>query len=128
MISKFSIGEVAKIHNITVETLRHYDRVGLLKPSYTNENTGYRYYSTKDFIILDLIKQCKSMGLSLEEIKSIIENYTSPESMLQVIGKQKKIINEKIEELMNNLENIEVYNYDISGKDNILTVILELYS
>ena len=94
MISKFSIGEVAKIHNITVETLRHYDRVGLLKPSYTNENTGYRYYSTKDFIILDLIKQCKSMGLSLEEIKSIIENYTSPESMLQVIGKQKKIINE----------------------------------
>ena len=99
MISKFSIGEVAKIHNITVETLRHYDRVGLLKPSYTNENTGYRYYSTKDFIILDLIKQCKSMGLSLEEIKSIIENYTSPESMLQVIGKQKKIINEKIEEL-----------------------------
>ena len=99
MISKFSIGEVAKIHNITVETLRHYDRVGLLKPSYTNENTGYRYYSTKDFIILDLIKQCKSMGLSLEEIKSIIENYTSPESMLQVIGKHKKIINEKIEEL-----------------------------
>ena len=36
--------------------------------------------------------------------------------------------NEKIEELMNNLENIEVYNYDISGKDNILTVLLELYS
>lgn len=36
--------------------------------------------------------------------------------------------NEKIEELMNNLENIEIYNYDISGKDNILTVILELYS
>lgn len=36
--------------------------------------------------------------------------------------------NEKIEELINNLENIEVYNYDISGKDNILTVILELYS
>ena len=36
--------------------------------------------------------------------------------------------NEKIEELLNNLENIEVYNYDISGKDNILTVILELYS
>ena len=104
MISKFSIGEVAKIHNITVETLRHYDRVGLLKPSYTNENTGYRYYSTKDFIILDLIKQCKSMGLSLEEIKSIIENYTSPESMLQVIGKQKKIINEKIEELKNSVK------------------------
>lgn len=43
MKSKFSIGEVAKIHNITVETLRHYDRVGLLRPSYINSSTGYRY-------------------------------------------------------------------------------------
>ena len=99
MKSKFSIGEVAKIHNITVETLRHYDRVGLLKPSYINSSTRYRYYSAKDFIILDLIKQCKAMGLSLDEIKSIIENYTSPESVLHTIRKQKVIINEKIKEL-----------------------------
>lgn len=99
MESRFSIGQVAKIHNMTIETLRHYDRVGLLRPSYTNKETGYRYYSAKDFIILDLIKQCKSMGLSLEEIKNIIENYTSPESVLDVIGRQKVIIDKKIEEL-----------------------------
>lgn len=106
MKAKFSIGEVAKIHNVTVETLRHYDRVGLLKPSYINSNTGYRYYSTKDFIILDLIKQCKAMGLSLDEIKSIIENYTSPESVLHVIRKQKAIIDEKIKELNKIKDNI----------------------
>lgn len=35
---------------------------------------------------------------------------------------------EKIEEIIDNLEKIEIYNYDISGNDNILTVILELYS
>lgn len=99
MKTKFSIGQVAKIHNITIETLRHYDRIGLLRPSYINKETGYRYYSAKDFIILDLIKQCKSMGLSLEEIKNIIENYTSPESVLDIIGKQKVIIDKKIEEL-----------------------------
>lgn len=106
MKSKFSIGEVAKIHNITVETLRHYDRVGLLKPSYVNSSSGYRYYSAKDFIILDLIKQCKAMGLSLDEIKSIIENYTSPESVLNTIRKQKAIINEKIKELNKIKDNI----------------------
>ena len=106
MKSKFSIGEVAKIHNVTVETLRHYDRVGLLKPSYINSNTGYRYYSAKDFIILDLIKQCKAMGLSLDEIKNIIENYTSPESVLHVIRKQKVIIDEKIKELNKIKDNI----------------------
>lgn len=35
--------------------------------------------------------------------------------------------NKKIEEIINKLEEFEIYNYDISGKDNILTVILELY-
>lgn len=35
--------------------------------------------------------------------------------------------NKKIEEIINKLEKFEIYNYDISGKDNILTVILELY-
>ena len=106
MKSKFSIGEVAKIHNITVETLRHYDRVGLLKPSYINSSTGYRYYSAKDFIILDLIKQCKAMGLSLDEIKNIIENYTSPESVLHIIRKQKEIGDDKIMEFNNIQYNI----------------------
>ncbi|EKY28927.1 MerR family transcriptional regulator [Clostridium celatum] len=106
MKTKYSIGKVAKIHNMTIESLRHYDRVGLLKPSYINEDTGYRYYSAKDFVILDLIKQCKSMGLSLDEIKIIIENYTSLESVLDVIGKQKNIIDTKINELNRIKDNI----------------------
>ena len=55
---------------------------------------------------MDLIKQCKAMGLSLDEIKSIIENYTSPESVLHTIRKQKVIINEKIKELNRIKDNI----------------------
>lgn len=119
MESKFSIGEIAKIHNITIETLRHYDRVCLLKPSYINKDTGYRYYSAKDFIILDLIKQCKSMGLSLNEIKIIIDNYTAPESILDIIKRQKEIINKKIEELNNIKNNI------IFLEDRITTALNE---
>ena len=46
------------------------------------------------------------MGLSLDEIKSIIENYTSPESVLHTIRKQKVIINEKIKELNRIKDNI----------------------
>ncbi|MGL5353950.1 MAG: MerR family transcriptional regulator, partial [Clostridium sp.] len=72
METNFSIGEISKLHNISVQTLRHYDKIGLLKPSYINESTGYRYYSAKHFVIIDLIKQCKSMGLSLDEIKGLI--------------------------------------------------------
>ncbi|MBC5628897.1 MerR family transcriptional regulator [Clostridium sp. NSJ-6] len=99
MESRFSIGDIAKIHNVSVQTLRHYDKIGLLTPSYINKETGYRYYSSKDFVIIDLIKQCKSMGLSLDEIKEIIHNYTSLESILDIMKKQKDIIDKKISEL-----------------------------
>lgn len=109
MESRFSIGDIAKIHNITVQTLRHYDKIGLLTPSYINKETGYRYYSAKDFVTIDLIKQCKSMGLSLEEIKEIIHNYTSLDSILDIIKKQKDIIDKKIEELNNIRNNITFY-------------------
>ena len=94
-----SIGQMGKLNNLSVQTLRHYEKVGILNPSYINEETGYRYYSMKDFNTIDLIKQCKAMGLSLEEIKEVTNNYTSLESIVEILGNQKKLIAEKIKEL-----------------------------
>ncbi|MGL5327635.1 MAG: MerR family transcriptional regulator [Peptostreptococcaceae bacterium] len=103
----FSIGEMSKLQNISIETLRHYDRLGLLNAEYINEKTGYRYYSTKSFIKIYLIKQCKAIGLSLEEIKDIMDDYTSLESVLDIVKNQKEIINKKIIELNNIKSSIE---------------------
>ena len=106
----FTIGEMSKLHNISIETLRHYDRFGILKPEYINEKTGYRYYSTKSFIKIYLIKQCKAIGLSLEEIKEIINDYMSLDSVLNIIKNQKEIIDKKIVELnsiKHSIENLE---------------------
>ena len=105
-----SIGQMGKLNNLSVQTLRHYEKVGILKPSYINKDTGYRYYSMKDFDTIDLIKQCKAMGLSLEEIKEVTNNYTSLESIVDILGNQKKIILEKIKELetvKNKVESLE---------------------
>ncbi|MCC3862907.1 MerR family transcriptional regulator [Terrisporobacter petrolearius] len=102
-----SIGQMGKLNNLSVQTLRHYEKVGLLKPSYINEDTGYRYYSMKDFNTIDLIKQCKAMGLSLEEIKEVANNYTSLESIVDILGNQKKIVTEKMKELENIKNKVE---------------------
>lgn len=102
-----SIGQMAKLNNISVQTLRHYEKVELLKPSYINETTGYRYYSMKDFSTIDLIKQCKAMGMPLEEIKEVTHNYTSLESIFNILGNQKQIIYEKMRELENIKNKIE---------------------
>ncbi|MCB2290614.1 MerR family transcriptional regulator [Clostridium sp. CS001] len=90
---------MSKLNNISIQTLRYYDKIGLLKPSYISENSKYRYYSAKHLVAIDLIKQCKAMGLSLEEIKDLIENYTSFDSILSIISNQKEMINNKIKEL-----------------------------
>lgn len=95
----FSIGEVSKLHNVSIQTLRHYDKIGLLKPAFVNETSKYRYYSLKDFIMLDFIKQCKAMGLTLDEIKELVSHHTSLEAILETLSKQKEIIAMKIREL-----------------------------
>ncbi|WP_338690086.1 MerR family transcriptional regulator [Paraclostridium sordellii] len=109
-----SIGQMAKLNNISVQTLRHYEKVELLKPSYTNEDTGYRYYSLKDFSTIDLIKQCKAMGISLEEIKEVTNNYTSLDSISNILNNQKQIIDEKIKELENIKNKIEYMSNTLS--------------
>ena len=56
-----SITEMAKLRKITTETLRHYDRIGLLAPAYT----GYRYYSITQYEKLGTIRELKNLGMSL---------------------------------------------------------------
>ncbi len=46
----FSVGEAAKAVHTTSETLRHYDRIGLVKPSKKDEWTNYRYYTEQDIV------------------------------------------------------------------------------
>ncbi|MGL5348354.1 MAG: MerR family transcriptional regulator [Peptostreptococcaceae bacterium] len=115
----FSIGEMAKLHNVSIETLRHYDRQELLKPDYINENTGYRYYSMKSFIKMDIIKKCKAIGLALDEIKETMKNYDSIESIVGILEKQKEIVDMKIESLKNIKDNIESLQRDIYESLNI---------
>ncbi|OAB25500.1 hypothetical protein PMSD_27490 [Paenibacillus macquariensis subsp. defensor] len=69
MRTVFSIGETAKINNISIQALRHYDKIDLLKPSYVNKDSGYRYYSVDQFIYIDIIKHAKIFGVPLNELK-----------------------------------------------------------
>ena len=68
-----SIGEMAKLANTTTETLRHYDRIGLLKPSEVNSTSRYRYYSETDLIYINVINFCKTKNMSLKDIKEVLE-------------------------------------------------------
>lgn len=94
---KLSIGEVSKIFNISKETLRYYDKIGILKPEVNKEN-GYRYYLFKDLEQLSLILGIKLLGISLSDIKKTIESENLNEYKNLVL-KQEEILEMKKKEL-----------------------------
>jgi MerR family transcriptional regulator, activator of bmr gene len=94
----FSIGEISKLSNLSVQTLRHYDKLGLLKPSLVKDN-GYRYYSLEQFYKLDYIIFYRKLGVSLSEIKEIISNKINIEDSLGLLQNQENEIDRQIKEL-----------------------------
>jgi transcription regulator of multidrug-efflux transporter len=69
----FSISKTAEQTHMTAETLRHYDRIGLVRPARTDEWTGYRYYSEREIVMLNTVHALKCMDMPLAEIKRILE-------------------------------------------------------
>jgi len=65
------IGELAEKTGLSLRTIRHYDEVGLLKPSGRTEG-GFRLYTPEDFTRLMLIRRMKPLGFSLEEMTELL--------------------------------------------------------
>ena len=68
-----NIGRMAQINQVTVPTLRLYDRLGLLKPRWIDRDTGYRYYDVNQNARLDMIAYMKELGMSLREIGEALQ-------------------------------------------------------
>jgi DNA-binding transcriptional MerR regulator len=121
-----TIGKMAQLNNISDQALRLYDRIGLLKPDYVDEQTGYRYYNIKQCARLDMIQYMKELGMSLKQIKEHLDRQNI--SVIQeVLKRQKKLIDEKIEELNQKqkavIRSIESYNrYAASPREGVVVI------
>lgn len=86
----FSIGEVAKLKDVTIKALRYYHKVGILVPRYIDESSGYRYYSIDQLIHLDVIRGCRALGTSIEELQTIFKTCQTDELVLFLQDKKKE--------------------------------------
>ena len=68
-----SIGEMAEANRVSIATLRLYDRMGLLQPSYRDEETNYRYYDIRQTSRLDIIRYMRNLNMSLTDIQTLLE-------------------------------------------------------
>ena len=111
----FPIGEVSKLFHISVSSLRHYEHIGLLTPEYISSDSGYRYYGTEQFEVLNTIRYLRALDMPLSEIEDFLKNKDISrieEKLLQqkhvVLKKQQELqrIEQKINHRLNWLKTI----------------------
>lgn len=97
--NKFFVGDLATHFGVSRDTIRLYDKMGLLHPTEIGENK-YRIYTREDFICMDYIMRLRKLNMPLEEIKELVNssNIERSEATMQI---QAKNLEEKIEELKN---------------------------
>lgn len=111
----FSVGEAAKAVHTTSETLRHYDRIGLVKPSKKDEWTNYRYYTEQDIVRLNTVRALQLMDLPLKEIKRVLE-YDDLEKIIDFLAKAERKADEKIAALQYSKSKIQSAKADYERK------------
>ena len=106
----YSTGQFAKLANVTERTIRYYDKIGLLKPSFVMEN-GYRRYTQSDLLKLQKILSLKHMGFSLEEIypmvskeQNIKESFSMQIDLLDSQIKHLQVIRDSMESFVQNVD------------------------
>lgn len=111
----FPIGEAAKLVGMTSETLRHYDRIGLVKPSRTDPQTQYRYYTAKDIVRLNTVHALRQMDLPLQEIQRVLE-YDDLEAIIAFLKQAEQKADEKIAALQQSKLKIQWVRSDYEKK------------
>ena len=94
----FQIGDIAKLFRLSVGTLRHYEKLGLLQPEYIDSETGYRYYSTRQFESLNTIRYLRVLDTPLDQIADFLHN-RDIENIQELLHQQKEAVIKKRKEL-----------------------------
>ncbi len=79
MSTFYKIGEIASLYNISTDILRYYEELGILVPR--RAPNGYRIYRTEDLWCLNVIRDLRELGFSMEQIKAYIENRSIDSSL-----------------------------------------------
>jgi MerR family Zn(II)-responsive transcriptional regulator of zntA len=98
----YSIGELVKQLNINKETIRYYERIGLISET-TRDKNGYRIYTKEDMGKIKFILIVKNFGFSLKEISMLIHD----EIICEDIKSIRKIVEDKVNEINNKINQLD---------------------
>ncbi|MBF6626348.1 MerR family transcriptional regulator [Aerococcaceae bacterium zg-BR9] len=140
MDNLLKIGEFSRINNISIQTLRYYDQIGLLHPYIVDEFTNYRYYHINQSALIDIIQYLRQLDFSIEQIKNILTD-ENPNRILNEIKchaeqllHEHRMLTQKIKELDIYQQSAQLYidcnhrpslEFEYLPKREVLTYTLE---
>ena len=114
-MSNYTTGEMAKLCNVSLRTVQFYDQKGVLHPSAESEG-GRRIYNDDDLTKLRIVCTLKSIRLSLDSIKNVMESQLSEKILALLLDEQMKTLSDEIDERQKQLEMITVIKESIARK------------
>ncbi|HQV68705.1 MAG TPA: MerR family transcriptional regulator [Thermoflexales bacterium] len=117
----FRIGDFAKLTRVPVKTLRFYDEIGLLHPAQVDRFTDYRYYSAEQLPRLNRILALKDLGVSLEQIKSVVDGALSAENLRGMLILRREQLCQEMQDAAQQLMRVEARIQQIEMEGNMNT-------
>lgn len=118
----FRIGKVADMFNVSLGTLRHYERCGLLEPEYIDPRTGYRYYGAKQFEVLNTIRYLRVLDMPLTQIAEFLYNrdvhviedkLVAQKALIERKQHELEMVQRKIDHRLERLRDAEQSEFDV---------------
>lgn len=121
---KMTIGEFSKLAGVTVKTLRHYEKIGLIIPSCVDNWTGYRYYRFEQLQKLDSVLRLKNLGFSLDEIRCLFRKKSHEPDIGVLDGKIKKCEEEiaRLVRMKSQLESLAALRKEVDTMNEEITI------
>jgi DNA-binding transcriptional MerR regulator len=101
------IGEFSRLSQVTVKTLHHYDDIGLLVPAHVDTFTNHRFYSADQLISVHRIMALKGLGLSLEQIKLMLDEELDLQEVRGMLRLKQSEIQQRLREEQAQLAQVE---------------------
>ena len=109
-----SIGEIAAFFGVSRKAMRLYEKKGIIRPAKVDDSNGYRYYSAEQVEQLNALLELKTLGFSLDEIKTVMDGKTGKAPLLEMLERKRRAWQEamnsakyKEECLENIIENLQ---------------------
>ncbi len=103
----FSIGKLSRLTGVHIQSLRYYEKLGILNPAYIDPQSQYRYYTFQQTRIVEAIQYCADLGIPLKQFQNFLSEKDGQIDYAALIQWGIRLTNEKMERIQKRLSFLE---------------------